>query len=70
MGTPCGDSGVCFEHARWRTPRELAVRVEPRLQPGTTYTLTLGSASRGRPLISCAGQPLPVSRWRFTTASR
>ncbi len=64
LSTPCQE-GVCHDHARWKTPRTLAIGVDHPLLPHHAYRLALGWQSCR--LKSLAGGELPLTEWRFET---
>jgi hypothetical protein len=64
MNAPCHE-GLCFDHAAWRTPRELVVTVTKPLRPGRWYEITLGTPTCR--LTSRAGARMTPTIWRFKT---
>jgi hypothetical protein len=62
--TPCKE-GICFDHARWPTPRTLTIAIDRALLPAHAYQLSLGTSSCR--LQSRTGAELPVTEWRFET---
>ncbi len=68
VGTPCGDTGICYRNAYWKTRNVLAVKVEGSLKPAYQYRLSLGV--RECYLKSYAGTALPHSTWQFSTAGQ
>ncbi len=64
VNAPC-DQGVCYDHARWSTPRTLTIAVDPKLLPKHDYSIGLGA--RSCHLKSVGGYELPVTIWRFRT---
>ncbi len=64
LSTPCQD-GVCHDHARWKTPRTIAIALDRPLLPRHAYRITLGWQSCR--LRSLAGGELPLTEWRFET---
>jgi hypothetical protein len=65
--TPCGDSGVCYSNAYWKSSATLAVRVD--LRADRDYRLQIGM-----PGMECANAShsarLPPTPWRFRTGSK
>jgi hypothetical protein len=66
LNAPCHE-GICYDHATWRSPTELVVRLTQPLTPGRWYEVSLGTG-RCR-LKSRAGVAMPVAIWRFKTRS-
>jgi hypothetical protein len=64
LNAPCHE-GICFDHATWRTPTELVVRLTKPLRPSRWYEVTLGTPTCR--LASRAGAKMPPKVWHFKT---
>jgi hypothetical protein len=65
MSAPCS-AGICYDHARWKDSRTLAIAIDKPLLPDHAYSLSLGSPPTCV-LRSSDGVKLPVARWEFRT---
>jgi hypothetical protein len=64
INAPCHE-GICVDHAAWRTPTELVVRVSAPLRPGRWYEIGLGTPTCR--LTSRAGARMAPAIWHFKT---
>ncbi|MGZ3423200.1 MAG: Ig-like domain-containing protein [Polyangiales bacterium] len=62
--TPCKE-GICFDHASFRDPRTLVIKIDKPLLPAHDYHLALGV--RSCRLRGTDGRELPITNWGFET---
>ncbi len=66
INTPCGDTGICYKNAYWKTEKILVIKVKNELRAQYSYNLVLSPHQKCQ-LRSSTGIGFPLKHWAFRT---